>query len=110
MSLIKSIDGTILDLIIKGGTLKVIDGVIYDGLGRDEASTSLSAIGYVNYYTGSVTATLPIYNLSDIPYNALRIYTPYGIGCFKLVALNSPLSSQIRISTSAGTKSVALGI
>jgi len=26
------------------------------------------------------------------------------------VALNSPLSSQIRISTSAGTKSVALGI
>lgn len=106
----KIIDGKILDTIIKGGTLKTIDGIIYDGLGIDETSeVSLSAIAYVKYYDGSVTATLPIYNVSDITNNQLRINTPYGVGCFNLVSLSNSLSSQIRVSTSAGIKSIALG-
>lgn len=107
MSLIKSIDGTALDFIIKGGTLKVIDGVIYDGLGKDEAS--ISPIGYIKYYDGASNISIPIYNVTDIAYSALRINIPSGIGCFNVVDLNSSLSSQIRIATSTGIKSIALG-
>jgi len=75
----KIIDGKILDTIIKGGTLKTIDGIIYDGLGIDETTslTSLSAIAFVKYYNGSVTATLPIYNVSDITNNQLRIINKF---------------------------------
>jgi len=110
MSIIRSIDGSALDLIIKGGTPKVIDGVIYDGLGKDELLSSLSAIGYIKYYNGISNISIPIYNIIDIPYSALRIYNGSVTGCFRLVSLNDSSSSQIRISTSAGTKSVALEI
>jgi hypothetical protein len=103
----KIIDGVILDSFIKGGTLKTIDGVIFDGLGRDEAPSSLSAIGYMKYYNWSITATLPVYNPADVTYKMLRIYTGSATGCLNLVQLSDPLSSQIRVSTSAGVLSIA---
>jgi hypothetical protein len=101
------INGTGLDFLIKGGALKVINGSIYDSFGRDEATLGLSAIAYVHYYTGSITATLPIYNPADVTYKMLRIYTGSATGCLNLVQLSDPLSSQIRISTSAGIMSLA---
>ena len=101
--ILKSIDGQIYDILQKDNTLKSVDGQIYNILQQQ----SLSAIGYIKYYTGSLITTLPIYKTSDILKNQLRINTPSGIGSFNLVWTNDPLSSSIRISTNAGIMCLA---
>lgn len=103
------INGSSLDKLIKGGTIKAIDGSTLDFLNQETLlSSSLSAIAWLKYFDGVSNIQIPIYNPTDVTYSMLRISTPYGIGAFNLVSLNDSLSSAIRVSTSAGTMCIGL--
>ena len=105
------INGTHYDeFVFPGGTQKFIDGKVLDQFAwsqydyDEKASRAATPIGYTWVADGIYKWELPIYNLSDVSPNNMRIYTGSVTGCFSLVDTSHPASSNLRFYDGTNTK------
>lgn len=68
--------------------------------------TTSQKLGTLKAKVASGTITLPVYDLNTSP-NNIRIQTPKGTGCFKLVPTDDPNASPFRVKVPSGILAIS---